>query len=27
VPASRVVDRALGRFVGRSVVCIWKKTR
>ena len=25
VPASRVFDHALGRFVGRSVVCIWKK--
>ena len=25
VPVSRVADRALGRLVGRSVVCVWQK--
>jgi SAM-dependent methyltransferase len=25
VPASRIADRVLGRFAGRSVVCVWQK--
>jgi SAM-dependent methyltransferase len=25
VPVSRIVDHVLGRFVGRSVVCVWQK--
>jgi 2-polyprenyl-3-methyl-5-hydroxy-6-metoxy-1,4-benzoquinol methylase len=25
VPVSRIADRVLGRFVGRSVVCVWQK--
>ena len=25
VPVSRIVDHAFGRFVGRSVVCVWQK--
>jgi 2-polyprenyl-3-methyl-5-hydroxy-6-metoxy-1,4-benzoquinol methylase len=26
VPISRIADRLLGRFAGRSVVCVWRKT-
>jgi hypothetical protein len=26
IPLSRVGDHVLGRFVGRSVVCVWQKT-
>jgi 2-polyprenyl-3-methyl-5-hydroxy-6-metoxy-1,4-benzoquinol methylase len=25
IPVSRVVDRLLGRFAGRSVLCVWRK--
>jgi len=27
IPVSRVVDRLLGRSVGRSVLCVWRNTR